>query len=279
MGSLKKSIGKIVNSQLSSLNLRLFKLSHYNQLVSDNERLTNKNAQLVSENARLASKNANASHKLWTWLSQTYSIETIIDIGANNGEFAEFLASYFDAKETYVFEPLNLYLPELQNKAEKIANLKIFNVALSDRWDSQDFYQNSYRPASSFLRVNDVSIQEFSQMAEETKIAVDVAPLDEIIDSKSLQQDIFIKVDVQGVEDKVIQGGIKTFSLAKCVLIEMSFVRMYNQQTLFEEVHSLLVSLGFRLAGIKNQIVSSQGKPMFAHCFYLRQDYSSNLNL
>ena len=110
MGSLKKSIGQIINSQLSPLNLRLLKLSHYDRLVSDNERLTNKNAQLVRENTRLVSENANASHKLWTWLRQTYSIETIIDIGANNGEFAEFLASYFNAKETYVFEPLNLYL-------------------------------------------------------------------------------------------------------------------------------------------------------------------------
>jgi hypothetical protein len=69
----------------------------------------------------------------------------------------------------------------------------------------------------------------------------------------------------------VIQGGIKTFSLARCVLIEMSFVLMYKEQPLFEEVHSLLVGLGFRLAGIKNQIVSSQGQPLFAHCFYLRQ--------
>ena len=34
-----------------------------------------------------------------------------------------------------------------------------------------------------------------------------------------------------------------------------------------------ILGLGFSLAGIKNQIVSSQGQPLFAHCFYLRQDY------
>jgi FkbM family methyltransferase len=214
---------------------------------------------------------SNVSRDIWSWLRQICSIKTIIDIGANHGEFAEFLADYFDAEETYVFEPLKLYVPELHNRAKKIANLKIFNVALSNKWDSQDFYQNSYGPASSLLRINDILIQEFPQTTQETKIVVDVAPLDELIEPKSLQQEIFIKVDVQGVEDQVIQGGIKTFSLARCVLIEMSFVLMYKEQPLFEEVHSLLVGLGFRLAGIKNQIVSSQGQPLFAHCFYLRQ--------
>ncbi|MBW4620697.1 MAG: FkbM family methyltransferase [Cyanosarcina radialis HA8281-LM2] len=212
----------------------------------------------------------NVSRDVWGWLRETFSIKTIIDIGANNGEFAEFLAGYFHAEATYVFEPLKLYVPELESRTGKIANLKIFNVALSNERSSQDFYQNSYGPASSLLRVNDVSIQEFPQTAGETKLVVDVAPLDELIETESLQPDVFIKIDVQGVEDKVIQGGKKIFSSARCVLIEMSFALMYKEQPLFEEIHSLLVDLGFRFAGIKNQIVSSEGQPLFAHCFYLR---------
>jgi FkbM family methyltransferase len=213
----------------------------------------------------------NVSRDIWIWLRENYPIATIIDIGANNGDFAEFLAGYFKARETYVFEPLTLYVPELEKKAQEINNFKIFNVALSNERRTQDFYQNSYGPASSLLRVNDVSIEEFPQTAEETKIVVDVVPLDELIEVESLQPDIFIKIDVQGVEDKVIQGGKKTFASARCVLIEMSFVLMYKEQPLFEEVHSLLVELGFRFAGIKNQIASSEGQPLFAHCFYLRQ--------
>ena len=295
MGSLKKSMGQIVNSQLSPLNLRLLKLSHYSQLVNDNAQLADKNAQLVSanaqlvstnarlvgenvqlvsENTRLVSENANASHELWTWLRQTYSIKTVIDIGANDGQFARFLARNFNAEETYVFEPLTSYIPALESQASSIPNLKIFNVALSDYQGNERFYQNSYKPASSLLRVNDLSKKEFSQTSEETETTVQIALLDNLLESENLKQNIFIKIDVQGVEDKVIKGGEKIFSLAKCVLIEMSFVPLYEKQSLFEEVHSLLVNLGYRFAGIKNQIISSQGQPIFAHCLYLRSKCS-----
>ena len=309
MGYFKKSMGQIVNSQLSPLNLRLLKLSHYSQLVSDNDRLTNKNAQLVGENARLANKNAqlvsanaqlvstnarlvsentrlvsentrlfsenaNASNELWTWLRQTYSIKTVIDVGANDGKFARFLARNFNAEETYVFEPLTSYIPALESQSSSIPNLKIFNVALSDYQGNERFYQNSYSPSSSLLRVSDIHKKEFPHTAGETETIVKVSRLDDLVNKENLKQDIFIKIDAQGVEEKVIKGGEKVFSLAKCVLVEMSFVLMFEKQPLFEEVHLLLVDLGYRFAGIKNQIISSEGQPLFAHCLYLRSSCS-----
>ncbi len=330
MGYLKKSMGQIVNSQLSPLNLRLLKLSHYSQLVSDNDRLTNKNDRLVSENARLANKNAqlasentrltnknnqlanknaqlvsanaqlvstnsrlvsentrlvsentrlfsenaNASNELWTWLRQTYSIKTVIDVGANDGKFARFLARNFSAEETYVFEPLTSHIPALESQSSSIPNLKIFNVALSDYQGNERFYQNSYSPSSSLLRVSEIHKKEFPHTAGETETIVKVSRLDDLVSKENLKQDIFIKIDAQGVEEKVIKGGEKVFSLAKCVLVEMSFVLMFEKQPLFEEVHSLLVDLGYRFAGIKNQIISREGQPLFAHCLYLRSSCS-----
>jgi hypothetical protein len=58
---------------------------------------------------------------------------------------------------------------------------------------------------------------------------------------------------------------------ARCVVIEMSFVALYEGQPQFEEVHDLLVRLGYRLAGLRNHIDSPRsGQPLFAHCLYLR---------
>ena len=98
-----------------------------------------------------------------------------------------------------------------------------------------------------------------------------VARLDDVLDSEQLERDILVKVDVQGVEDRVIRGGRSVFAAARYVLIEMSFVPMYDNQPLFEEVHRQLEELGLRLAGFKDQIGNAEtGQPLFAHCLYHR---------
>jgi len=210
---------------------------------------------------------------MWTWLQATQTFRTVIDIGANDGAFAAFLARHFRPDTTYVFEPLPRCRADLEARAATIPNLKIIPLALSDQSGRKPLYENSYHPASSLLRVSPMSKVEFPQTAVETPTIVEVARLDDVLETQPLEPDIFIKIDVQGMEDAVIRGGQRVLGRAKCVLVEMSFVPMYEGQPLFEEVHRLLEGLGFRFAGMKNQIDSPKtGQPLFAHCFYLRSD-------
>lgn len=216
------------------------------------------------------------ARNMWTWLKATQTFRTLIDIGANDGAFAVFLARQLRPDTTYVFEPLPCCRADLKARTSTIPNLKIIPVALSDRSGREPFYENSYHPSSSLLRVSPVSKAEFPQTNGETPTIVEVARLDDVLGAQPLEPDIFIKIDVQGMEDAVIRGGQRVFGRAKCVLVEMSFVPMYEGQPLFEEVHRLLEDLGFRFAGMKNQIDSPKtGQPLFAHCFYLRSDGSA----
>lgn len=108
-------------------------------------------------------------------------------------------------------------------------------------------------------------------MAGELPIQVKMARLDDLLDVEDLKADVFIKVDVQGFEDRVIKGGVNTFLKAKYVLIEMSFVPIYVGQPLFSQVHVQLTELGYELGGMKNQVcATSSGQPLFAHFLYIR---------
>jgi len=207
------------------------------------------------------------------WIQSSQNIRTVLDIGANNGDFAAFLSSHFKAHKTYAFEPLASCERDLRSKAERIPNFHVFNVALSDHSGTEILYENSYSPASSLLRMEKITKIEFPQTVGEIPRRVQVCPLDDLLNPDLLEKNIFVKVDVQGLEDRVIRGGRRVFSAAQCVLIEMSFVPMYEGQPLFEEVHSQLVEIGFRFAGLKNQINSPRtSRPSFAHCLYLRSD-------
>lgn len=209
---------------------------------------------------------------MWAWLRSSGNIRTIIDIGANNGEFAEFLASYFDAKQTIAIEPLPECAAQVREREKAIRNLTVFECAVSDREDRLVLFENAYSPASSLLPVSKISIDEFPQTsANRQEIEVPVCRLDDLIDATSLEREVLIKIDVQGFEDRVIRGGEQTFRSAKFVLIEMSFVPMYDGQPLFEDVHDALRNLGFRFAGMKNQIDSPRtGQPLFMHCLYTK---------
>src|SRR5204863_5653458 len=154
-----------------------------------------------------------------------------------------------------------------------IPALTIHQLALADEPGRETFFENGYGPASSLLRISDLSKSAFPETDRESATTVKVARLDDVLDASSLERDVLIKIDVQGVEDRVIRGGRAVFSAAKIVLIEMSFTAMYDRQPLFEEVHTLLEECGLRLAGFKNQIDSVEtGQPLFAHCFYRRPD-------
>lgn len=130
---------------------------------------------------------------------------------------------------------------------------------------------NSYGPASSLLRVSAVSMGEFPQTRGETPTVVRVRRLDDVVDLASLPRNILIKIDLQGLEDRVIRGGEHVFGAAQVALVEMSFEAIYDGQPLFEEVHDALVRCGLRFAGIKNQVSSRTGQPLFAHCYYVRR--------
>lgn len=209
---------------------------------------------------------------IFNWLDSILNIKTIIDIGANDGEFGHFLFKYFGAQKIYAFEPLPFCVPLVEKCYKNSSHLNLYNIALSNYEGEEILYQNSYPPASSLLRVSKISKTEFPQTNGEKPIKTKVKTLDSILGNIKLEKDILIKIDVQGVEDKVIKGGEKIFAQANAVLIEMSFVTIYEKQPIFDEINTLLVNSGFRFMGLKNQISSENtGQPLFAHCLYLKK--------
>lgn len=208
---------------------------------------------------------------IWTWLANFAPLGTLIDIGANDGAFGEFLACHLLVRRVYFIEPQARLRPQIEARNVGSAIPTIFMTALGDESGTAAFFENSNHPSSSLLNVSEISKQEFPQTSGETRTETSVTRLDDLLADAELPGDIFIKLDVQGFEDRVIRGGQRVFGAARFVLIEMSFVPFYVNQPLFEEVHLQLTALGFRFAGMKNQIDSPRtGQPLFAHCLYHR---------
>jgi len=76
---------------------------------------------------------------------------------------------------------------------------------------------------------------------------VQLQKLDSFKFGEKLKKPVLLKLDVQGFEKHVINGGKQFLKNVDYILIEVSFVRMYDGEPLFDEIHQLLHELGFAI--------------------------------
>lgn len=180
---------------------------------------------------------------------QTFDLQTVLDIGANTGQFTKEIRGKLPEAKIYSFEPLEECFDKLNENMFGDKNFRAFNFALGDKNEKLEMYKSSYTPSSSILEMADIHKTLFPHTKENKPEQIEVKKLDDTATSLFLNKEILIKIDVQGFEDKVIAGGIETFKKAKVVIIENSFVELYESQPLFDDIYEKLKSLGFNYKG------------------------------
>lgn len=182
------------------------------------------------------------------WL-QELNIRTVIDVGGSKGNASLHFHSLFPKAKIYAFEPLRDCFQIMNDKMKHISNFKSFNIALSDTKGQDIIHRSSYSGCSSLRKMEDIHKNAFPITAGERDEVIQTDTMDNALEQYPLEDNILVKIDVQGLEDKVIAGGIKTLQQAKVAIIETSFVELYKGQSLFNEICGLLSNLGFRYSG------------------------------
>ncbi len=189
-----------------------------------------------------------------TWLEK-YQIKTVLDIGANEGQFVLFITKLLGDVKIYSFEPIKECYKELINLIPKVNQLFPQNYALGDKNGTISFNKNEFAPSSSMLHMLDEHVKSFPFASKQTPINVNVKRLDDIIDEFDIEENVLVKIDVQGYEDKVVAGGYEFFmKIPKIVFVETSMIRLYENEPLFDDVYNVFCSLGYKFRGILNQL-------------------------
>ncbi|MCD6018252.1 MAG: nlpE1 [Bacteroidetes bacterium] len=128
--------------------------------------------------------------------------DTVLDIGANIGFYAEILSEIVGEKgQVHCFEPDATNFKHLQNRCKKLSNVTANNKAVSEKTETIKIY------TSKQLNVDHRTYKpdEYDQEIEIEAIAVD-----EYLKSSSLVN--FIKMDIQGFEMSAVKGMTKTLA-------------------------------------------------------------------
>ena len=184
----------------------------------------------------------------------------VYDIGAHEGEYASFLAKIPAVSAIYCFEPIPSVFAELVKNTHRLKSVRCFPVALGNQNGSFRMYANEFTASSSMLKVGPVHIEEAPFTANTHEEEIQMITLEKAVKRYKLPLPDFIKVDVQGYEDRVIRGGENVVNKAKFCVLELSLIPLYEKGVLVTEMNLLMRSLGFRLIGIVGKIVGKSGE-------------------
>jgi FkbM family methyltransferase len=176
------------------------------------------------------------------------SFATIIDVGANVGQFSRAALETWPTAQVIAFEALPSAASELRSNLGKNRNLEVHEVAAGASDGTMEFHPHSYTPSSSLLSVPQETQTRYEWAREEAAIRVPLRRLDSVLGNRSLRRPVLLKLDVQGFELEVLAGAEKLLAQADALLVEASFERFYEGQPLFQELNSALELAGWQLA-------------------------------
>lgn len=185
-------------------------------------------------------------------LIDTYQIDNVIDVGANTGQFASTLRDQIKySGRINSFEPLSLPFKILETKSRNDQFWTVYNYALGDFIGEAEINiaENSY--SSSLLNMMQTHLDAAPNSKYISKQTISVKTLDSIFtDIASSKDKIFMKIDTQGFESKVLKGAENSLKKISMIQLEMSLVSLYESEILFEDMLGLMKGYGYKLIGL-----------------------------
>lgn len=216
---------------------------------------------------------SNASSQLLAALNHVQA-DTVFDVGANIGQFAQELRSVGFSGKIISFDPLTTAHAQLSKSAQSDAKWLVHpRIALGDHDGEIEINIAGNSVSSSVLPMLDA---HSSAAVGSAYVASELTPLVRL-DSVSGQylnasSRPFIKIDTQGFEWQVLDGAVDTLKQAQGVLLELSLAPLYNGQRLWLEMIERMRQEGFTLWAIQKGFTDPRtGRSLQVDGIFLRQ--------
>ncbi len=167
-------------------------------------------------------------------------IDSIWDVGANEGQFAFMASSVWPELPIYSFEPDPVVYKKLcSNFIKHKIHGRTHELALADTEGDKQFLRYESNVNNSFLE-RDKSVDRTGN-----QILVSCKTLDVISTQLPEVKSAFLKLDVQGFELEVIAGARNFLKRCRYVQIEVSFSSPYSGGANADQVLLAMRQLGF----------------------------------
>lgn len=190
-----------------------------------------------------------------TWL-RPESIGTVLDVGANEGQFIKVARVLFPEAAILAFEPNPRLRQGLQDLLSTSGTDAVFQIACGRELTTMPLHVAKFSPATSILLPSSsLRIPDFPELETEETIEVKVERLDSVVGRYGLApKPYLLKIDVQGFELEVLQGTLGILPDVTALVCELNAAAFYEGQADFEDVYGFLRQHNFKLVDIGDPI-------------------------
>jgi FkbM family methyltransferase len=171
-------------------------------------------------------------------LTKITNIKTIVDVGANVGQFSLLLFNKFPTAKFFLFEPLKKEYLILRKIFKRNNNFIIKNLALGKKREFIKVNILKRRDSSSILHPTKNNKDIFNDNYITGNSIVKISRLKDCINK--INKPSLLKIDVQGYELEVLKGtNLNQFSY---IYLEGSDIQLYKKQATIKDIETFLSS-------------------------------------
>ncbi len=199
-------------------------------------------------------------------------LDTVVDIGANRGQFALCIRRLYPLAQIFSFEPLAGPAQVYMRNFRGDPRVRFFNKAIAAVTGSSAMHVSRWDVSSSLLPFAPAQHDNFPFTEESAQEIVSTSRLVDCLDAASIAGCALLKLDVQGFELNALEGCSELLSRFRYVYVETSFVELYVGQALATEVLKHLLDRGFRLMCVANLSYGRAERPIQADFLFCTGD-------
>lgn len=180
-------------------------------------------------------------------------VSICLDVGANRGQYAKLLRSSGFQGEILSFEPQSKAFIDLEKQLKKDKFWKGFNIGFGDINGVSVINISKNSVSSSILNFEgNVSVNASPETIFIDKEEIILKRIDTFMEEEKIAGKIFLKIDAQGFESKILDGVGECFDRIFAIQLELSYVALYEGEKLFDEMKTAIESKGFYLSSLQN---------------------------
>jgi FkbM family methyltransferase len=180
-----------------------------------------------------------------------FDIDTVIDVGANVGQYGAGLRASGYRGRILSCEPLSEAYARLARRAGRDPNWTALPTAVGAEAGTASINISANSYSSSVLPMTAAHTGAAPGSEYVGSETVDVVTLADLVTQRSIDPArTWLKIDTQGYEAQVLDGAGPLLGTFAAVQLELSFVPLYDGQALYDELVERLEKAGLAMYGL-----------------------------
>lgn len=198
-------------------------------------------------------------------------VDTVLDVGANVGQYATLTRSAGFGGRIISCEPLVGAFAELSGRAGRDASWTPLNVAVGAETGTTEIHVSANSFSSS---IRDMTSSHLDAAPGSAYIAVETVPVTtvtEIVRDHGVDPArTLLKIDTQGFEHEVLRGAGDLVGQFAAIQLELSFVELYTGQRLYGDLMADMEQAGYRVQQIDPGFSDPSGRLLQVDGLFVR---------